>query len=366
MIPIDQKRQLEHVLGLWSNKGEGAYVMFDGQFGSTGKGLFASLIGELLPYEFSVFTNNAGPNSGHTAYYGNTKIVLQQLPMAGVIAHMRGAGPHILLNAGAVVSIDQLRNEIGDWLAGEQKTKIVVHNNASYISPTERSADGTNVVRVGSTGKGVGPALQRKLSRGEIDVFGQAYSDGVTFVVEHVPYNPRHKYFVEVSQGWSLGINQEFYPYVTTRECGVSQALSDLGAPPQACKGSIACLRTFPIRVANPPKGSSGGCYPDQREIDWESLGVEPERTTVTGNIRRVFTWSDTQYRRMLEANRPNGIFINFMNYLVDNGSNGEFLGNLLVQYRQVMGTSPEFILGGYGPRTEDIKVLYAKHSLAS
>ena len=69
----------------WTDAGPGNYVMFDGQYGSTGKGVLASLIGYHVGGRFDCFTNNAGPNSGHVAIVGDDKIVLQQLPMAGVV-----------------------------------------------------------------------------------------------------------------------------------------------------------------------------------------------------------------------------------------------------------------------------------------
>ena len=62
----------------------GVYALFDGQFGSSGKGLLAAAIGQAFKDDIDLVTTNAGPNSGHTAYIDGEKVVLHQLPMAGV------------------------------------------------------------------------------------------------------------------------------------------------------------------------------------------------------------------------------------------------------------------------------------------
>ncbi len=82
-------------------------------------------------------------------------------------------------------------------------------------------------------------------------------------------------------------------------------------------------LRTFPIRVGNIVnketgirEGWSGPHYFDQEEVSFEDLGVEPELTTVTKRVRRIFTFSLEQYRQADAANRPSQVFLNFCNYL--------------------------------------------------
>lgn len=64
--------------------------------------------------------------------------------------------------------------------------------------------------------------------------------------------------------------------------------------------------------------GTSGPCYPDQQEVQFEDLGVEPEVTTVTKLRRRVFTFSAMQAAEAIRACRPSEIFLNFANYCPD------------------------------------------------
>src|SRR4051812_5027989 len=103
----------------------GAYVLVDGQFGSTGKGLFAAYLAEYadrrrLPVDW--ITTNAGPNSGHTGYvpgeYGQShfKILTQQVPvMAAALRYFQKDFEGVLLNAGAVIDSAQLANEVSEY-----------------------------------------------------------------------------------------------------------------------------------------------------------------------------------------------------------------------------------------------------------
>ena len=137
---------------------------------------------------------------------------------------------------------------------------------------------------------------------------------------------------VEVPQGHGLSLNGKFYPHCTSRDCTVMQAASDAAIHPSFVGPVMLVLRTFPIRVGNlmeiPPEGKSwdasmewgksGDCYPDQKELTWDELGVEPEITTVTKRVRRVFTFSQQQLIEAMSASRPTHIFLSHVDYLRD------------------------------------------------
>ncbi len=327
----------------------GFYVLVDGQYGSTGKGLAAGLLAEMFHHKVHGVVSNAGPNSGHTNYYNGEQIVLKQLPSFGVTAHKCGSKPTIYLDAGAVIEQDTLMSEIHDHgVSGH----VYVHPHASYVSPEAKKADASNVGAIGSTGKGTGPAQINKMMRRSDGVVGASALE-LGAHVEVMPYDHSKTYFVEVSQGFSLGINSGFYPYTTSRECTVMQALSDASVHPMFYRDSIMVVRTFPIRVA----GNSGPCYYDQIETSWDQLGVTPEITTVTKKVRRVFTWSSLQFMEALIANRPNVVLLNFVNYLVNlNIDVDKFVReNVIEPYVAVMGHMPKALLLGYGPNSEDV-----------
>jgi adenylosuccinate synthase len=329
----------------------GTYVMVDGQFGSTGKGLAASVLAENMGELVENVLSNAGPNSGHTSFFEDEKIVLKQLPSFSVTAKKMGLSPLVFMDAGAVIDIDILNAEMAQYGLNDN---VFVHPHASVISPETVADDAASIESIGSTGKGTGPAQVKKIQRRE-DAVVAGHASLIQAKVGGYTPHPTHMNFIEVSQGFSLGINSGFYPYTTSRECTVMQALSDANIHPEMYCGSIMVVRTFPIRVA----GNSGPCYPDQQELTWEDLGVEPEITTVTKKIRRVFSWSDIQFCQALEANRPDVVFVNFCNYLQNLGADVEafVLEHIYANYVKVMGRMPKAVLLGFGPKTSDVKV---------
>lgn len=338
--------EIRHALDRWFEE-PGAYVLVDGQYGSTGKGLIAGALAECFWQRVDFVVSNAGPNSGHTSYYKNARIVLKQLPTFSVVARYSSLMQDrivTMLSAGAVINRTVLRRE----LLAHNILRLDVHPAAAIIEEESVDLDQINVYNIASTGQGVGPALERKLRRVPEAIYA------IQQPMEH--YTRRGIYFLEIPQGHSLGINSGFYPHVTARECSASQALSDAGMPPSFHRKTIMSVRTFPVRVGN-TENSSGPHYEDQEETSWEALGVEPELTTVTGRVRRIFTWSHEQYRQALLVNDPSVVFLNFVNYLNEHDVDNFVIDNVLRPYQNVFGRNPEAILLGFGPRSSDIFV---------
>lgn len=347
----------------------GAYVLVDGQFGSTGKGALAALIAATVGDHIDVVTTNAGPNSGHTGYppdapgYGKVPVVTRQLPVASLIGSMfvePQASPVTYINAGAVIDPNILRQEACyEWMS---RSRLIVHPCAAIIDDDHR-VEPASVQAIASTGKGVGLALSRKVLR-ETNVakFRQELLNDFCDVREFAWDWSRHRVFVETAQGFSLGINSRFYPFTTSRDCSVQQAIADAQIPWNKVKKVVMSVRTYPIRVGSTEQGSSGPGYPDQQETTWEALGVEPELTTVTKRVRRVFTWSRQQFREALAVNQPDVVFLNFANYLNPDRKPGhpgwaDFLIQAHQDYQAIMGREPDFWLLGWGPRPEDVEV---------
>lgn len=337
----------------------GAHVLVDGQFGSTGKGLLAGLITLACGDRIDGVTTNAGPNSGHTAYFLGHKIVCRQTPMSSAFLVRSGIPHWCYLNGGAVIDPDTLRREIHELLRvdGEfPKAQLFVHPHAAVIKPDHMGQN----MRIASTGKGVGPALAAKIDRREDAVFVNSVDDRLLSFARGLPAREllRARLFVEVAQGFSLGINQGFYPYTTARECTVSQALADAGLPPQSLRKTAMSLRLYPIRVGNTAEGTSGPCYPDQEELTWDDLGVTPEVTTVTGRVRRVFTWSWRQFREAVRVNQPDALFVNFCNYARDEKRLAAHLELIWKEAEALRDGRPlDFLLTGHGPECTDVQI---------
>lgn len=332
----------------------GAWVLVDGQFGSTGKGLASSVLAECFGEAVDYVSSNAGPNSGHTSYVGDEKVVLQQLPTYSVVAKKLGGHVPCYLNAGAVIDLPRLMSEISQH---DMFNLAKVNPFAALVSEDDRQAEGVLLKdAIGSTGKGTGGALAQKVMRNPSAIAASDVGVPDQYLSSMAALDNRKKVFVEVSQGFSLGINEGFYPFCTSRQCDVAQALADAQIHPSRYQECMMVVRTYPIRVG----GNSGPGYPDQRELPWEQFPVPPERTTVTNKVRRIFTWSDQQFRYAVRRNRPGFLFVNFLNYLQDKEDvKGFILRHVVTPYVEELGTVPQVILGGYGARNGDVALAY-------
>lgn len=333
----------------------GAHVLCDGQYGSTGKGALASWLAyQNLTYSdpyWKGVISSGGPNSGHTFYHDGEKHVLKQLPTFAVASYLHGNVIPVYLSAGAVIDINILIAEANKYPG----IPIFVHPNAAVISANDKAAEHSGTVAaVAGTRSGTGVAIARKVLRDPNAVFGSVYKMDVPniAVMAHMIDAHSERYFIEVSQGFSLGINQPFYPKVTSRECTVAQGIADAGIAPRHVAKTYMAVRTYPIRVGNVDGFSSGDWYPDQQETTWEELGVEPELTTVTQRIRRVATFSQNQFEDAVRVNDPDFVFLNFLNY-----PGSEFALECVKMQRDDANRWYD-VIGGYGPRIEDIRVL--------
>lgn len=304
-----------------------SYVIIDGQFGSTGKGLIAGYLA--LKREPDTAVCNFGSNAGHTTVLNDGRVVMvQMLPSAIISPSVK----NVLIGPGAIVDPEIFRAEIEkykDLLEGKQ---IYIHESAAVVHDIHKEREKSSLNRISSTCKGVGAAQADKTMRTPGCVAKEYYKvfrEDVHIVSPTEFTNLLLKSSllqIESAQGLELGINSGgWYPYCTSRDINVHQVLSDCGIPYCMEKPEvIVTMRTFPIRVGNAfdksgkQIGTSGPVYSDQCEVTWEELGVPLERTTVTKKVRRVFTWSNKNLEKVIIMLNPDKIFLNFLQYLKD------------------------------------------------
>lgn len=306
------------------------HIIVDLQFGSTGKGLLAGYLAEKFAPDTLVTA--WGPNAGHTYIdAAGRKFVNIALPNGIVSQNLK----RILIGPGSVIDPDRFRYELNEYhdLIRDRNVEVLIHEHAAVVTQYHKDLEAEYGFRIGSTMKGVGEAVVQKIKRGgglpniARTVLDQTLLLGAR-VVSKEEYNMAmdqgREVLIEGAQGFSLGINNGYYPYTTSRECTVQQLMVDCAIPMSWVDDFMVygSMRTFPIRVANRFKdgvqvGTSGPGYPDQREIEWADIGREPELTTVTKLPRRLFTFSREQIRQALRMNEcGGGVFLNFVNYL--------------------------------------------------
>lgn len=333
-----------------------SYMVIGGQWGSEGKGLFAGFIANVRRPD--VVVCQFGPNAGHTWLEGDQPIVFKSLPVASIRPSVKA----ILLGPGSVINPDILERELRELaplLAGKT---VYVHEAAAILMPGDAEAEmgDKGTTRIASTRQGTSEAMIRKIRRAYPTLPAyEALKHLPCIVTSHEVYtrilDRANLVQIEGSQGMDLSINGGFYPHVTSRDCTPSQVLADCGMHPFDLGHVYACIRTFPIRVGNIKDeegnliGYSGPYYPDQDELNWSDLGVKEELTTVTRRVRRVFSFSNTQTRKLLREVRPSAIFLNFCNYITPE------LTRTLIDRINGMAERQVVRWTGHGPKESDI-----------
>lgn len=307
---------------------QSAYLIMDGQWGSTGKGLIAGYLATRIHRPDGVICN-FGPNAGHTVVFPNKDMVMtQQLPTAIISPSVS----RIFIGPGAIINPIIFMAEVHKYRKYLDNKHIFIHPRAAVIQLKHLTQESESLKRISSTQKGVGAAITSKIMREEDAIIGNYEGpDGIQRFVKSVEIYEHQldkvkKLQIESAQGFELGLNTgSSYPYCTSRDVIPYQIFADCGLPYTVpIHDIVVSLRTYPIRVghqyeANGVKvGDSGPVYPDQEELQWSdiSLAPKPETTTVTGKVRRVFTFSLQGYKRMLKFLSPSNIFLNFVNYL--------------------------------------------------
>lgn len=339
------------------------HIICDLQYGSCGKGLYAGALASVI--EPDTIVTAWAPNAGHTFIdSGGTKYVNISLPN-GIVA---GSVKRVLIGPGSVINPEIMWSEFERYAAIMEGIELIIHPFASVVNEGHRAIEGQRNFKIGSTMKGVGAAVIQKIERDpeNVNVACMALMGTPleSFVVTVEAYNEAvdkaEVVLIEGAQGFSLSINQGFYPYTTSRDCTTAQLLSDCAIPFNwLMLGSLVThgvARTYPIRVANRydkdgwQVGWSGPYYEDQRELSWSELGVEPEFTTVTKLPRRVFTFSAQQIKDAVRMNGVGNIFLNFCNYPQE--ANGKSINELIEEVNEIASVMST----GWGPKVSDIK----------
>lgn len=306
---------------------QGGKVNFiiDGQWGSTGKGKLAGYLA--THHEVGMVISNFMPNAGHT-YIDSTgrKYVSKCIPTAAV-----NRDAEVYLSPNSLIDIDRLMEEIEMF---DCANRLSIHPHAAILDPSHKQAEqeGDTENRISSTQQGCGAALAQKIRRRCRDAVSEPRLKG--FVRDWAPelqmrLDYGHTALFESAQGFDLSLNWGLrYPYTTSRDITIGSLLSDAGVHILRVGDIYGSIRVNPIRVGNVVKdgktvGFSGPHYVDQTEMTWEDVTKESgspeplqEITTVTGKVRRVFTFSWMQLMRFLYHCGPTKMFVNFVNYI--------------------------------------------------
>ena len=305
-------------------------VVVGAQWGDEGKGKVIDLLSDNVDI---VARYQGGANAGHTVIVDDREVVLHLIPSG--IFH-----PNVVCVIGNGVVLDPiaLLEEIEQLkgLGVEVKSRLLVSHNAHLIMPYHKLLDsireqGEN--KIGTTGKGIGPAymdkfmrigikivdlldrdvlaaklkhnieekneLLRKVYESEelnVDKIIQEYQEFDKKIDEYITDTTSYLYqavrqgkriLAEGAQGALLDVDHGTYPFVTSSNPTSGGACTGLGIPPTAITKITGVTKAYTTRVGHGP-------FPTEQDNEtgdrMRSIGQEYGATT--GRPRRC-GWFD-------------------------------------------------------------------------
>ena len=321
-----------------------AVVVLGAQWGDEGKGKATDQLGSRVDY---VVKFNGGNNAGHTVVIDGEKYALHLLP-SGILTP--GVTP--VIGNGVVVDLEVLFAELDAITArGVDASRLLVSGSAHLIAPYHRTVDKVTERflgkrRIGTTGRGIGPAYADKISRvglrvwdlfdehiltqkveGALDqknhLLVKVYNRRAITVEETVDellqYAERLRPMVadasvvlnqaldrgetvlfEAGQATMLDIDHGTYPFVTSSSATAGGACTGSGVGPTRIDRVVVVAKAYVTRVGEGPFPTE--LFDDDGEWLRKTGG---EYGTTTGRPRRC-GWYDTVVARY--AARVNGL----------------------------------------------------------
>jgi adenylosuccinate synthase len=329
-----------------------AIVLVGAQWGDEGKGKATDLVGDSVDY---VVRYQGGNNAGHTVVIGDETYALHLLP-SGVLS------PSVVpvIGNGVVVDPAVLLQEIDELrVRGVSCDRLLISANAHLIMPHHRALDKVTerylgAARIGTTGRGIGPAYGDKIARMGIriqdlfdpgilrqklelalreknqvltKVYNRRGIDTGAVAQEYVGYGEQLRRYVadtglllsqaldeskvvllEGAQATMLDVDHGSYPFVTSSSPTAGGACAGSGIGPTRVTKVIGVLKAYTTRVGAGPFPTE--LHDAQGEYLRKTGG---EYGVTTGRSRRT-GWFDAVIARY--ATRVNGITDYFLTKL--------------------------------------------------
>ena len=331
-------------------------VVIGTQWGDEGKG---KVVDWLTEHAQGVVRFQGGHNAGHTLVIDGKKTVLRLIP-SGILR----AGVSVYIGNGVVLSPSALLQEIGEL----EKAGVAVRPRlkispacplvlAYHVALDQVREGAMGDAKIGTTGRGIGPAYEDKIARRAIRVQDLFYPDRFAaklapllefhnFVLtqyykrEAVPFSrtldeslalaaPLQPMVADVAallqdarargesllfegaQGALLDIDHGTYPYVTSSNCLAGAAAPGTGVGPQFLDYVLGIVKAYTTRVGTGP-------FPTELTGDIGATLAKRgnEFGSVTGRPRRCGWLDIPALTRSLQLNGVDGLCITKLDVL--------------------------------------------------
>jgi adenylosuccinate synthase len=325
-------------------------VVIGTQWGDEGKG---KVVDWLTEHAQGVVRFQGGHNAGHTLVIGGRKTVLRLIP-SGVLR----PNVAIFIGNGVVLSPAALLQEIGELEAAgvSVRPRLRISPACPLVLPYHVALDQAREgamgdAKIGTTGRGIGPAYEDKIARRAIRLQDLLYPDRFAaklkalleyhnFVLtqyyrrDPVPFEQTRddtlalvpqlqpmigdvagllqqarargdSLLFEGAQGALLDVDHGTYPYVTSSNCLAGTAAPGAGVGPQFLDYVLGIVKAYTTRVGTGP-------FPTELtdEVGAAIARRGNEFGSVTGRPRRC-GWLDLPaLKRSLQLNGVNGLCI--------------------------------------------------------
>jgi len=326
-------------------------VVLGTQWGDEGKGKLVDLLTEQAQL---VVRFQGGHNAGHTLVINGEKTVLHLLP-SGILRK----GVTCVIGNGVVLSLEALWEEIsaleGNGIPVRENLRI--SGACPLILPTHVALDQARDTRLGTTGRGIGPAYEDKVARRGIrlaealdaekfssrlaalmdyhnfilqnyyhceTVDFQATLDNCLQLIEHIVPNITdtveilHNYrtqganiLFEGAQGSLLDIDHGTYPFVTSSNTTAGGAATGSGYGPLYLDYVLGITKAYATRVGTGP-------FPTELFDDvGQHLATKGhEKGATTGRDRRCGWFDAAAVRQAIRVNSISGICLTKLDVL--------------------------------------------------
>ena len=338
-------------------------VVVGTQWGDEGKG---KLVDWLTETATGVVRFQGGHNAGHTLVINGVKTALHLIP-SGIMR----PGVNCYIGNGVVLSMAKLLEEIaGLEKAGvEVRSRLRISEACPLILPyhaaldiaREAAKEKAGQAKIGTTGRGIGPAYEDKIARRALRVqdlkhperfaqrlrdnldlhnhvlvdilhatpidFDTVYQEAMDHAQQIRPMmadvsrelNEAHQQganlLFEGAQGTLLDVDHGTYPFVTSSNCVAGNAAAGAGVGPGLLHYVLGITKAYCTRVG-------GGPFPT--ELDWETPGtvgyhlstVGAEKGVTTGRSRRCGWFDAALLKRSAQVNGLSGLCITKLDVL--------------------------------------------------